>query len=378
VAAWPQWFLDLCRKPEPEPTAETFGGKVRHPYRHRHLFSLAGTMRKRGMSDAAVLAALRAENQAVCEPPLSDAEVTKIAAGIKRYPAGEGAPGEEPSPGQGSRLLVALSLEEFLAHKFPPREPILAPWLVRQSLVMIYAWRGVGKTYFALEVAYAVATGGEFLGWKAPKPRKVLYLDGEMPGALMQKRLASIVAASERGPAPGMLKIVNPDLQGSFMPDLATLGGQAAIENVLEADTDLIVVDSISALVRRGGRENEAESWLTASEWAIWKRSQGLSILFNHHAGKDGEQRGTSKREDHLDVSIFLRRPPNYDARDGAVFETIWKKGRDMFGEDVEPIEATLSEKDGKRIWTMKSVSKKTAERVAELVGLGMTDSEIA
>jgi len=105
-------------------------------------------MRKSGMSDAAILAALRAENQAVCEPPL---EVTKIAAGIKRYPAAEAAPPEEPSPGQGSPPLVALSLEEFLAHKFPPREPILAPWLVRQSLVMIYAWRGVGRTYFALE-----------------------------------------------------------------------------------------------------------------------------------------------------------------------------------------------------------------------------------
>ena len=42
----------------------------------------------------------------------------------------------------------------------------------------------------------------------------------------------------------------------------------------------------------------------------------------------------------------------NYDAKDGAVFETFWKKGRDMFAEDVEPIEAKLSEKDEKRIWT--------------------------
>jgi putative DNA primase/helicase len=150
LAEWPQWILevlDLYRSPEPEPAAETVGGKIRHPHRHPHLLSLAGTMRKRGMADAAILAALRAENQAVCEPPLPDAEVTKIAAGIKRYPAGEAEISEEPSSGQGSPPLVALSLEEFLAHKFPPREPILAPWLVRQSLVMIYAWRS-GKDLF--------------------------------------------------------------------------------------------------------------------------------------------------------------------------------------------------------------------------------------
>lgn len=46
---------------------------------------------------------------------------------------------------------------------------------------MIYAPRGVGKTHVALGIAYAVTSGGQFLGWQASKPRGVLYLDGEMP-----------------------------------------------------------------------------------------------------------------------------------------------------------------------------------------------------
>ena len=48
---------------------------------------------------------------------------------------------------------------------------------------------GVGKTFFALNLAHAIATGGEFLGWKADKPRKVLFLDGEIAASDMQSSL---------------------------------------------------------------------------------------------------------------------------------------------------------------------------------------------
>jgi DNA-binding CsgD family transcriptional regulator len=366
------WQALLARPPAPPPAGNADGDVIPEGRRNSALASLGGKMRRAGMTQAAIEAALLEENTLRCKPPLPEDEVRRTAASIATYPAGKAAV-------DASHELVALSIEEFMAHEFPPREPILSPWLVRQTLAMIYAWRGVGKTYCGLEIAYAVATGGEFLGWTAPTARKVLYIDGEMTGALMQKRLASIITASEKSPVPGMLRIINPDLQRSYMPDLATVGGQAAIESKLEPDTDLIIVDSISSLIRRGGRENEAESWLAAAEWAVWKRSQGHSILFIHHAGKDGEQRGTSKREDLLEVSICLRRPANYNPKDGAVFEVYFKKGRDIFGNDVDPFEASLTaSEDGRRVWTTKPVSVTTSERVAELAKLGLSDKEIA
>src|SRR5438105_3263503 len=60
----------------------------------------------------------------------------------------------------------AIDLEDFLARKFPPRENLLSPWLAAKGLAMVFAPRGVGKTHFALGVAYAVASGGSFLKWK--------------------------------------------------------------------------------------------------------------------------------------------------------------------------------------------------------------------
>ena len=53
--------------------------------RNSALASLAGTMRWRGMSEAGILAALQAENEARCDPPLPDSEVEQIAASYGQY-----------------------------------------------------------------------------------------------------------------------------------------------------------------------------------------------------------------------------------------------------------------------------------------------------
>ncbi len=58
--------------------------------RNNHLISLAGSMRRRGMSQEAIEAALQAENLTAFNPPLSQGEVSQIAASVMRYPAALG------------------------------------------------------------------------------------------------------------------------------------------------------------------------------------------------------------------------------------------------------------------------------------------------
>jgi len=47
-----------------------------------------------------------------------------------------------------------------------------------------------------------------------------------------------------------------------------------------------------------------------------------------HHTGKEGQQRGTSSREDNIDISIILKRPFSYTAEDGARFVVHFTKWR--------------------------------------------------
>src|ERR1700733_11200953 len=92
----------------------------------------------------------------------------------------------------------------------------------------------------------------------------------------------------------------------------------------------------------RNSKENEADAWLPVQEWALRMRASGRSVLFIHHAGKGGHQRGTSKREDILDTVIALRRPNEYKSKDGAIFEIHFEKARGFFGEAANPFEVQL------------------------------------
>jgi hypothetical protein len=77
--------------------------------------------------------------------------------------------------------IKVLDGEELLTTQFPPRNTMMSPWLPDKGLAMIYAERGIGKTWIALSIAHAIASGAEFLSWTAPRPRKVLYLDVRCP-----------------------------------------------------------------------------------------------------------------------------------------------------------------------------------------------------
>jgi hypothetical protein len=286
--------------------------------------------------------------------------------------------GGEPWPKRGP--LRVVDIHSFLQMNIPPREMMVEPWLPCQGLGMIYSPRGVGKTHLALGIAYAVASGSSVLGWRVPKARKVLYLDGEMLAAPLQERLAGIVRASEREPEPGMLNIITPDLQEGFMPDLATIGGQAALNEVIPADTKLVIVDSLSSLVRGEGRENDAESWLPVAEWALAQRVAGRSVLFLHHAGKGGAQRGTSKREDLLDTTLALRPPGDHQPHKGARFEVHIEKSRGLCAEFV-PVEAELvgtEDGGGGVTWTSRPIEETLAQRIAKMAEDGMNRREIA
>ncbi len=84
-----------------------------------------------------------------------------------------------------SAPLRAVGLQSFIKLDLPERKMLFGPWLPEQGLVMAFSETGMGKTYFALNVAYAVATDGEYLGWQATEQQRVLYLDGEMPARTM-------------------------------------------------------------------------------------------------------------------------------------------------------------------------------------------------
>src|SRR5260221_11750605 len=72
--------------------------------------------------------------------------------------------------------LSVLTAADLLAADLPPRADVLAPLLASDSAALVYGPSGIGKSFFALAIAWAVAAGGSFLGWRAPRPPRRTYL----------------------------------------------------------------------------------------------------------------------------------------------------------------------------------------------------------
>lgn len=122
LAEPPQWLLELVAAPTRKGHgAAPLPERIVEGARNATLTSLAGSLRRRGASEAAILAALQAENAARCDPPLDEAEVARIARSVARYEPGgrrngqpepsEGEPSEPPKRQRPSQadLLVALA-----------------------------------------------------------------------------------------------------------------------------------------------------------------------------------------------------------------------------------------------------------------------------
>jgi hypothetical protein len=272
---------------------------------------------------------------------------------------------------QQHQEIAGLSAQEFLALSLPAPQWIADPLLQQGGICMVYAWRGVGKTWFTMSLADAIGRGAPFLKWQVKQPRGVLYVDGEMPAAGLQERLATLGR-----PAAG-LRILSADRHEQGLPDLSTPAGQALVERVL-GNSDVLVLDNLSTLCR-SGIENEAESWLPMQEWLLRLRRRGKTTILVHHAGKGGAQRGTSHRETVLDVVLNLRSPEDYNPEEGARFEIRFEKGRGLKGDAVASFEAKMANgPGGELLWTWADLTDTKEAEILELKASGMTVRAIA
>ena len=274
--------------------------------------------------------------------------------------------------------LKPLTLSEFFELEIKEREMLLSPILPEKGLVMLYAYRGVGKTHVALGIGYAVASGGSFLKWTAPRARRVLLIDGEMPATSLRDRLLSIVATAKKEAEPDAMCVIAGDLvDEGGVGNLADPAVQGELDKYLDG-IELLILDNLSSLTAVI-RDNDQESWTTIQQWLLRLRRRGISVLLLHHAGKAGEQRGTSRREDVLDTSISLRRPSDYVSSEGARFEVHIEKGRGITGDAAKPFEARLTaDPKGQPIWAISEIADVQKVRVEALLTDGLSVRDVA
>jgi putative DNA primase/helicase len=276
--------------------------------------------------------------------------------------------------------LQPIGFDDFLAINMPPREMLLDPILPERCLAMLYAPRGVGKTLLSLSIGLAVASGSPLLRWQAPRQRRVLYVDGEMPLVSLQERLRAIsIGLRAFIPNDGFRVLAADNIENGL--SIGSEEGQRAIDPLLNG-VDLVIFDNLSTLCTNGS-ESASDAWVPMQNWLLKLRRQGISVLLVHHAGTNGRQRGTSRREDALDTVIALRRPEDYSPEQSARFEVHFEKLRNRVdGDDAVPFEARLGaisadEDDGVR-WSAQDLRPPIFKQALELFQDGFSVREVA
>jgi putative DNA primase/helicase len=271
---------------------------------------------------------------------------------------------------QSRASLQAVGINDFLNLYVPAREMLLSPILPERSLSMLYAPRGLGKSWLALSIGLSVAAGQSLLRWSSPRHRNVLYVDGEMPLVSLQERLKAISVGLRSDIPNDAFRVLAAD-QIEAGINLGTEDGQQALEPLLH-NLDLLILDNLSTLCTSGS-ESASDAWVPMQNWLLSLRRRGISVLLVHHAGTNGRQRGTSRREDALDTVIALRRPEDYSPEQGARFEIHFEKLRNRVdAAGAMPFEARLEtlDTDGQQriCWSSSGLTPPMLMRAAELL----------
>lgn len=268
---------------------------------------------------------------------------------------------------------------KFIALNIPEKQTFLSPWLTEQSISLIAGWRGVGKTWFAMLVLDAVTKGIPFGPWQYGISAPCLYLDGEMPVPDVIERIEAIGTGGRKHPLH-VFSAAYASILGLGRINLLDEKCRAGLkDDLLKKQVKLWVVDNLASLTP-GIDENSKQDWDPINRWLLELRFAGISTILLHHEGKEGQQRGTSAREDNIDISIALQKPANYSPEDGARFITHFTKHR-IRTRDLALIADTEFQvrqgmADGAS-YTWGNVKKQNREQVIEMLGNGVEPKDI-
>jgi hypothetical protein len=249
------------------------------------------------------------------------------------------------------RLPQIRAVGELLGETRAPREVILGPWLKGAHLSMVYAPTGVGKSFFALSCGIAVAGGGAVFGWSAPKPRKVLLVDGEMDREDIAERTGGLIPAIP-GADPAAVKqnllvLAYQDQEPeTWFPTITDPEGQDYIARVAtEHGAELVILDNLSTLARVED-ENSASAIDPVIDLLMKLKRHGLAVMVVHHArknsGGDNSYRGSQKIGVTFQTIIRLAHPDGVPSYEGVAFDLTFEKMRELRTAQTEDLRAKL------------------------------------
>jgi hypothetical protein len=189
-----------------------------------------------------------------------------------------------------------------------------------------------------------------------------------MAPAETQRRLALF------GRHPPTLEVLLPALDRGRPFDLRRIETQQRLMENWDCP-ELVVIDHPASLTDRSGGD---DGWPAVESFLRVQRRYGRAVVMVYHANRKGLPRGSSRREDLLDLVIGLRRPADWRASHGARFEVHFEKTRAIHGASLAPMVAQLETADGLACWRWAPADTDRFDRGVALLTQGLSVEAMA
>ena len=284
IAECPIWLIKIIendQSPEHKPSSMDKGEQISAGMRNQTLTSLAGSMRKRGMTEDAITAALLADNRARCNPPLEDEEIRSIARSIGGKPAGS-----DNTVHDAVNRTTLLTLRKTLDPSLDvPSVEMIAGMFPRGRLSAIIAAPGCGKTWFLQRVVSDLSVGGPvFDGFANSAPAKSLIFAGEGGLDLMVQRAANIKWAIS--PKNVIVYSGADAAKAAITFDVDTPAGCANLVIAIKEDLpQVVIIDTLSFF--HSCEENSADKMKPIFRFLMNIASEmNIAVVVSHHTRK--------------------------------------------------------------------------------------------
>jgi len=280
-APLPDWLHTLMLngvKTAPTARREATAQKVTEGSRNDTLFKLASSLRGKGLAEESITAALLAENQDRCDPPLPDSEVEKICHSAGKYERGSLDHGKAPEPPKEVQPLTVTPAPVLQTADLPPVK-FLIEGILPDGTSLLTAASKIGKSWMVLDIGLCQAAGEPFMGHDTNQCG-VLYLALEDSLHRLKNRMNKILSGK---PAPAQFYFVTeaPKLDNGLLDSL---------DDHLKKhpDTKLIIIDTLQkirgqALPREASYAQDYREMETVKSFMD---KRGVSTIFVHHNRK--------------------------------------------------------------------------------------------
>jgi hypothetical protein len=214
---------------------------------------------------------------------------------------------KEDQPNSRKKLLV----ESWDSIKDEPVEWLVESIIPKRSFVALYAPPASYKSFISLDLAEAIATGRDWMGYKIPKKGAVLYICGEGHGGVGARVKACKI--QNKSPDGANLYIIRAQLNLRSSPeDFAELL-DAINDLIAEIDEplEIIILDTLMRMSGGGFNENSSEDMgAFITQAGKLQEIFECALMVIHHSGKDVTKglRGHSSLLGAVDTELEIQR----------------------------------------------------------------------